>query len=168
MLKMLDLFAGVGVGVAAQAVGGIEEYGVEIMPAAIATRDGLGFNTPYNDVWEIDKAQELGFGPDWAMWASPPCQSYSISGKGNGRRALDRVITALHERRWEDIDSLRELSVELGEDGDKTALVLTPLAYIHRYRPEWVAFEQVPAVLPVWEAHRGPLEEMGYSVWVCE
>lgn len=75
MLKMLDLFAGVGVAVAAQAVGGIEEYGVEIMPAAIATRDGLGFNTPYNDVWEIDKAQELGFGPDWAMWASPPARA---------------------------------------------------------------------------------------------
>ena len=163
MLKMLDLFAGVGVGVAAQAVGGIEEYGVEIAPEVVRTRDVAGFHTPYNDVWEIEKAQNLD---TRRLWASAPCQSYSISGKGNGRRALDRVITALHERRWEDIDSLRELSVELGEDGDKTALVLTPLAYIHRYRPEFVAFEQVPTVLPVWEAHRGPLEEMGYSVWV--
>ena len=163
MLKMLDLFSGVGVGVAAQAVGGIEEYGVEIAPEVVRTRDVAGFHTPYNDVWEIEKAQNLD---TRRLWASAPCQSYSISGKGNGRRALDRVITALHERRWEDIDSLRELSVELGEDGDKTALVLTPLAYIHRYRPEFVAFEQVPTVLPVWEAHRGPLEEMGYSVWV--
>ena len=484
MLKMLDLFSGVGVGVAAQAVGGIEEYGVEIMPAAIATRDGLGFNTPYNDVWEIDKAQELGFGPDWAMWASPPCfgagtpvltrrgsvkiedvvigdyvwthqnrwrkvidtmnrtaeaiqigpvvttpdhpffsrqqwrkwrtrdrrgyewgvgdesswvhageskghfwatplevrggesapdslpnpwiagryvadgwigkdglslaigdgreepsgawaisqngpkwrrftkrtkwdsilesdfgsgahhktiptwifstsdeyrreflrgylagdgtvirdghrantvsaslasqlrllaisldmtsslmfvktpdttviegrtvnqsdyygvtflentgrytrdkdgfrwtkqrrdpkpigertvyditveedhsftawgyivhncQSYSVAGRGAGRKALDNVLAAIHDERYKDIHALKALGEEIGEDGDKTALVLTPLAYIHRYRPEWVAFEQVPAVLPVWEAHRGPLEEMGYSVWV--
>ena len=93
------------------------------------------------------------------------CQSYSTAGKGNGRKALDQVLTALQEGRWRDIDSLRDLSRELGEDGDKTALVLTPLAYIHRYRPEWVAFEQVPTVLPVWEAHRGPLEKMGYSVW---
>lgn len=162
MLKMLDLFSGVGVGVAARSLGILED-GVEIAPEVVRTRDVAGFHTPYNDVWEIEKAQNLD---TRRLWASAPCQSYSISGKGNGRRALDRVIAALHERRWEDIDSLRELSVELGEDGDKTALVLTPLAYVHRYRPEWVAFEQVPAVLPVWEAHRGPLEEMGYSVWV--
>ena len=167
MLKMLDLFSGVGVGVAAQAVGGIEEYGVEIMPAAIATRDGLGFNTPYNDVWEIDKAQELGFGPDWAMWASPPCPTFSIAGRGTGRKALDNVLAAIHDERYKDIHAIKALGAEIGgSDGDKTALVLTPLAYIHRYRPRFIGMEQVPAVLPVWEAHRGPLEEMGYSVWV--
>ena len=167
MLKMLDLFSGVGVGVAAQAVGGIEEYGVEIMPAAIATRDGLGFNTPYNDVWEIDKAQELGFGPDWAMWASPPCPTFSIAGRGTGRKALDNVLAAIHDERYKDIHAIKALGAEIGgSDGDKTALVLTPLAYIHHYRPRFIGMEQVPAVLPVWEAHRGPLEELGYSVWV--
>jgi DNA (cytosine-5)-methyltransferase 1 len=167
MLKMLDLFSGVGVGVATQAVGGIEEYGVEIMPAAIATRDGLGFNTPYNDVWEIDKAQELGFGPDWAMWDSPPCPTFSIAGRGTGRKALDNVLAAIHNERYKDIHAIKALGAEIGgSDGDKTALVLTPLAYIHRYRPRFIGMEQVPAVLPVWEAHRGPLEELGYSVWV--
>ena len=167
MLKMLDLFSGVGVGVAAQAVGGIEEYGVEIAPAAIATRDVAGFHTPYNDVWEIDKAQELGFGPDWAMWASPPCPTFSIAGRGAGRKALDNVLAAIHDERYKDIHAIKALGAEIGgSDGDKTALVLTPLAYIHRYRPRFIGMEQVPAVLPVWEAHRGPLEEMGYSVWV--
>ena len=76
------------------------------------------------------------------------------------------MLAAIHDERYKDIHALKALGEEIGEDGDKTALVLTPLAYIHRYRPEWVAFEQVPTVLPVWEAHRGPLEEMGYSVWV--
>ena len=159
---MLDLFAGVGVGCAARSLN-IEEDGVEIMPEAIATRDVVGFRTPYNDVWDIEKAEGID---SRVMWASPSCQSYSAAGRGAGRRALDQVLDAVHSRRWEDIDSLRDLSHEIGDDGDRTAIVLTPLAYIHRYRPEFVAFEQVPTVLPVWEAHRGPLEEMGYSVWV--
>lgn len=47
----LDLFAGTGWGVACQALG-IEEYGVEIMPEAVATRELNGMTTIYNDVWE--------------------------------------------------------------------------------------------------------------------
>lgn len=161
---MLDLFAGSGVAVATKKMG-ITEHGVEIMPEAIATRDAAGFSTPYNDAWEIESPARLGLDTR-VLWASPSCQSYSVAGRGAGRRALDQVLDAVDLRRWEDIDSLRDLSHEIGDDGDRTAIVLTPLAYIHRYRPEFVAFEQVPAVLPVWEAHRGPLEEMGYSVWV--
>lgn len=159
-MKMLDLFAGTGVGVAAQQLG-IEEHGVEIMPEAVASRDAAGFLTPYNDVWEIDKAERIGFEN---LWASPPCQTFSVAGKGAGRRALDDVLGAIRAERWVDIDGLRELGSEVGDD--RTALVLTPLAYIKRYRPIHVALEQVPTVLPVWEAYRGPLEQMGYSVWV--
>ena len=55
---MLDLFAGVGVGCAARSLN-IEEDGVEIMPEAIATRDVVGFRTPYNDVWDIEKAEGI-------------------------------------------------------------------------------------------------------------
>lgn len=46
----LDLFAGHGWGVACQKLG-IEEYGVEIMPEAIATRELNGMTTVYHDVW---------------------------------------------------------------------------------------------------------------------
>ena len=92
------------------------------------------------------------------------CQSYSTAGRGAGRKALDQVVTAIKDRDWQDIDKLRDLGHRVGDD--RTALVLTPLAYVHKYRPEFVAFEQVPTVLSVWEAHREPLEEMGYSVWV--
>lgn len=45
----LDLFAGTGWGVACQL--GIEEYGVEIMPEACATRAANGMITLYADVW---------------------------------------------------------------------------------------------------------------------
>ena len=158
-LRMLDLFAGTGVGVAASRMG-IKEWGVEIMPAAIATRDAAGFDTPYYDAWEIDKAEDLDFN---TLWASPPCQTFSVAGGGSGRKALDDVIRGIREERWKDIESLKRLGAEVGDD--RTALVLTPLAYVHRYRPTYVALEQVPAVLPVWEAYVEPLEEMGYSVW---
>lgn len=158
-MKLLDLFAGTGVGVAASQLGVIE-YGVEIMPEAIATRDAAGFITPYTDVWEIEKAESLEFN---ALWASPPCQTFSMAGAGSGRRALDDVARGISEGRWMSIDSLRRLGAEVGDD--RTALVLTPLAYIKRFLPTHVALEQVPTVLPVWEAYREPLEALGYSVW---
>ncbi|MEV8761048.1 DNA cytosine methyltransferase, partial [Klebsiella pneumoniae] len=49
---------------------------------------------------------------------------------------------------------------------DRTALVLTPLAHVHRDRPMFVTWEQVPPVLPVWEACAEVMRDMGYSVWV--
>lgn len=63
----LDLFAGTGWGVACQALG-IEEYGVEIMPEAIATRELNGMTTIYNDVWEgleerpVEAVKKMGKG----------------------------------------------------------------------------------------------------------
>lgn len=159
-MKLLDLFAGTGVGVAAHWLG-VPELGVEIWEPAFQTREAVGFQTPYRDVWEIERAETLDFD---SMWASPPCQTFSVAGKGTGRKALDDVVAGVADRRWLDMDSLRELGSEVGDD--RTALVLTPLAYAHRYRPRVIALEQVPTVLPVWEAYVGPLEEMGYSVWV--
>jgi DNA (cytosine-5)-methyltransferase 1 len=50
-MKALDLFAGTGGGVACQELG-IDEVGVEIMPAAIETRAANGMETLYEDVWE--------------------------------------------------------------------------------------------------------------------
>lgn len=144
---MLDLFAGTGVGVAARDLG-IREYGVEIMPEAIASRELAGFQTPYNDAWDIDAPQRLGLDFN-TMWASPPCQTYSVAGKGSGRRALDDVLAAIKSERWVDIDDLRALGESVGDE--RTALVLTPLTYANKYLPRYIALEQVPTVLPVWE-----------------
>lgn len=61
-----------------------------------------------------------------------------------------------------DPDALREF----GEKHDpRTALVLTPLAHVARDLPMHVVFEQVPPVLPVWEACAAAMRRWGYSVW---
>ena len=50
-MKALDLFAGTGWAVGARSLG-IEEYAVEIMPEANATRAANGMSAPvFEDVW---------------------------------------------------------------------------------------------------------------------
>ncbi|MCB8043673.1 DNA cytosine methyltransferase [Microbacterium oxydans] len=39
------------------------------------------------------------------------------------------------------------------------------MAHIWAHRPQYVALEQVPTVLPVWEAMADVLRGLGYSVW---
>lgn len=155
----LDLFAGSGVGVAHQHLG-IPEHGVEIMPEAIATREMHGMHTPYNDVWEVEKAANLIFN---SLWGSPPCQAFSAAGKGAGRKALDDVLAAIASGAWRRIDELRDFATSLGDE--RIGLVLTPLHYAFAFRPTYIALEQVPPVLPVWEAMAEVLRSFGYSVW---
>jgi DNA (cytosine-5)-methyltransferase 1 len=170
----LDLFAGTGWGVACQRLG-IEEYGVEIMPEAIATREANGMPTIYRDVWEglatppseapeawgAEATARLIGGYDLLI-ASPPCQTFSMAGGGAGRKALDDVLEAIATRAYLDPAELRAF----GEKHDpRTALVLTPLAHVARDTPLYVIFEQVPPVLPVWEACADEMRRWGYSVW---
>lgn len=160
-MKALDLFAGSGWGVACKHLG-IDEYGVEIMPEAIATREANGMNTIYNDVWDGLKGTTEY--PEYDLLiASPPCQTFSTAGQGSGRRALDDVLALIEEGAYKlPGEGLRLLAAERGLD-DRTALVLTPLAHIYRDRPKYVALEQVPTVLPVWQAYVEVLRELGYS-----
>ena len=161
-MKALDLFAGTGWGVACQRIG-IKEYGVEIMPEACATREANGMETVYNDVWDglAGKAEY----PEYELLiSSPPCQTFSTAGKGAGREALDDVLGLIAEAAYKLPGAgLREIASERGLD-DRTALVLTPLAHVWRDKPKYVAWEQVPAVLPVWEACARVMREWGYSV----
>ena len=157
----LDLFAGHGWGVACQKLG-IEEYGVEIMPEAIATRELNGMTTIYRDVWEgLEDSSRWRIDYDLLI-ASPPCQTFSMAGGGAGRKALDDVLGLIDEKAYRDVAALRAF----GESHDpRTALVLTPLAHVYRDLPRYVVFEQVPPVLPVWERCAEEMRAWGYSVW---
>lgn len=158
----LDLFAGSGWGVACKWLG-IHENGVEIMPEAVATREAAGMKTIYRDVW--DGLLDPSMVPDHDLHiSSPPCQTFSAAGNGAGRRALSDVLTAIVEGLHEDPRRLFELTERLDP---KTALVLTPLAHVFRDRPRFVALEQVPSVLPVWQACAEVMRTWGYSVEVA-
>lgn len=178
-LYALDLFAGTGWGVACNWLG-IEEQGVDNMPEVIETREANGMKNLYHDVWDglLGRPKHEGGNREGLAYlpahiisvlrnynlliASPPCQTFSQAGKGEGRKALDQVIAAIKNHDYMD----PEVLFELGEATDpRTALVLTPLAYAHRDRPKYIVFEQVPPVLPVWEAAALELQEMGYSTW---
>jgi DNA (cytosine-5)-methyltransferase 1 len=155
----LDLFAGHGWGVACQRLG-IEELGVEIMPEAVATRKANGMTTIFGDVWEgLEGRKET---PRYDLLiASPPCQTFSVAGGGAGRVALDEVLALIDSRAFLDVARLRAF----GETHDpRTALVLTPIAHVARDLPRFVVFEQVPPVLPVWEACARVMRIWGYSV----
>lgn len=89
------------------------------------------------------------------------CQTFSIAGNGSGRQALNRVLKAVEDGVHLDSDTLLEFAATVD---DRTALVLTPLTYINEFRPEYVILEQVPQVLPVWEAFAPVLESWNYSV----
>lgn len=153
-----DLFAGAGGWDVGAAEIGIETRGVENMKEARATREAAGLSTIHDDVWTYEPdGQAVG------KIASPPCQTFSQAGKGAGHRALDDVLRAIREGAWRDRDHLREFGEALGDE--RTALVLTPLHFATQYEYEWLAWEQVPTVRPVWEACADVLRWHGWSVW---
>lgn len=160
-LVALDHFAGLGWGVACERLG-IREYGVEIAPSAIRMRSANGMRTVYRDVWTGLFNSELV--PEHDLYiASPPCQTFSMAGKGEGRKALDDVLSLIDRRAYSSGWMLEHSARNLDP---RTALVLTPLAHIWQHRPRLVALEQVPEVLPVWHACASVLRSTGYSVWV--
>lgn len=67
--------------------------------------------------------------------ASPPCQDFSVAG------------------------------AQAGIDGDKGRLMSEVLRWSTALRPEWIACEQVPPVLPYWEDYAYRLRALGYATW---
>lgn len=67
--------------------------------------------------------------------ASPPCQSFSENGKRGG------------------------------EADPRGRLVHEAMRYVDALHPQWIAFEQVKTVLPIWREHVKALRKMGYSAW---
>lgn len=150
----LDLFAGSGWAVACRWVG-IRDLGVELMPEARGTRDLNGFETPFDDVSLLQNHQLRNLGIKIHI-GSPPCQTYSVSGKGQGREALDRVIIGAKQiavgKMWRPQD----------DDDPRTWLALEPLRLLLMQMPEYFIWEQVPTVLPVWEVCADIARSVGY------
>lgn len=153
-----DCFAGAGGWDLAARDLGIHARGIENMPAARATRDAAELTTIHDDVWTyVPDGKAVG------LIASPPCQTFSTAGKGAGRKALDDVLRGIRDGYYLDLDHLRFLGAEVG--AERPALVLTPLHFATAYDYEWLAWEQVPTVMPVWEACAEVLRGRGWHVW---
>ena len=157
---VLDLFSGHGVGVAIRQLGA-KEYAVDNSKDVNQTRIANGMPpVHYEDVWDVHRAEGLDFD---TLWGSPVCPTFSAAGKGSGRKQMPLILDAVADKTWLDIDALREWSDSL--EDVRSGLTLVPLHYIHRFRPTFVALEQVKEVVPIWEAYAVELESLGYSVW---
>ena len=132
---------------------GLEPVGIEWDAAACATRAAAGHLTIRADLATYRPYHRPGSVAGY--WASPPCQTFSTAGKGDGRDQLDDLAAVIHAERWADADLFDDKTRHV-IDAARTAVELTP---------EWVAMEQVPAVLPLWRALCHVLERHGYSTW---
>lgn len=166
--RIVDLFAGPGgLDIAAQILG-IPAIGIEWDDDACMTREAAGLETVHGDVRDHSPDSDR-FREATVLTGGPPCQSFSVAGSGAGRRALDDVLDLVGKLgRAASPDDLEFVMKEAEAfDDDRTALVLQPLKWaLHaRFldRPyQAIVLEQVPAVLPVWEAVGEVLEQLGY------
>jgi DNA (cytosine-5)-methyltransferase 1 len=160
--QMVDLFAGPGgLDVAAHWLN-VSVAGIEWDANAFATRRAAGLETRHADVRDFGPAD---FPSATILAGGPPCQTYTVAGGGAGRRALELVLGFVKR-----MAAGEDVSAELAKmDDERTGLVLEPLRWAleaeAKRRPfEAILLEQVPAVLPVWEAIGEALAGIDYKV----
>lgn len=158
-------FAGAGGCSLGKRLAGVEGQviGVEIEKHAVATARAAGHERLHADV----RSPEVR-GVDWGQLdgysAGPPCQSFSSAGRGEGRPHLANLAKAASLVAAGGV--LPEVAVRRVDDAaldERSILVLEPMLVIRRHRPRWIMLEQVPQVLPIWEAYAEILREH-YSV----
>ncbi len=158
--EIVDLFAGPGgLDVAARQLGK-RVIGIEHDSSACATRRAARLATIHDDVRKYTPEH---FPAATVLAGGPPCQTYSVAGNGVGRKNLESVL-AFAER----IANGEDVEDEFGQLDEMTGLVLEPLRWALKAldigRPyHAIVLEQVPAVMPVWKAVAGILEDRGYK-----
>jgi DNA (cytosine-5)-methyltransferase 1 len=167
---VIDLFAGPlpgGWDLGARALG-LDPFGIEWDEAACATRAAAWLRTLSADVAALHPFDTLlncfGVGVPrlHGLIASPPCQAWSMAGKGGGRRDKEHVVrcagelAAGHDTRAEHAEQCED---------PRSILVVEPLRWALALEPEWLAFEQVPPVLELWSMFAQILALKGYSTW---
>jgi DNA (cytosine-5)-methyltransferase 1 len=159
-IDTIDLFAGCGGWSEAAKALGIREFGIELDPWACATRRAAGHLTVRADVAKFSTRRLIG--RILGLIGSPPCGTFSAAGKGEGVDDLPLLHQAL-----DDLATGRDTRAQLAAacSDPRTPLVVEPLRYALELRPEWIALEQVPAVLPLWHHIAAILATLGYSTW---
>ncbi|MGW0839610.1 DNA cytosine methyltransferase [Streptomyces sp. NPDC002787] len=160
MLPALDLFAGPGGWSEGLRALGLRDVGIEIDPAACATRAAAGHTTIRADVAAYPTAPLRG--KVAGVIGSAPCQTFSAAGLHAGSDDM-----ALCHQGMDDLAHGRDTRTALRAAcaDPRSLLVIEPLRYALDLRPEWIALEQVPAVAPLFAHIAGILRALGYSVW---
>lgn len=154
---ILDLFAGPGGWSEGLRAIGLGDVGLEWDRDACRTRAAAGHKTIRCDVSVYPV--EPFVGKVTGLIASPPCQAFSMAGKRQGMLDLGRIHAAVEASRSGWRDELRA-----GPWADpRSALILEPLRWAWSLKPEWIACEQVPPALPVWEHVADVLRSWGYD-----
>ncbi|MCW2981291.1 MAG: hypothetical protein JWO14_3018 [Solirubrobacterales bacterium] len=153
---ILDLFAGAGGWEEGLRGAGPGALGIELDPTACATARAAGHDRLEADVADLVPG---AFAPLWGLIASPPCQAWSIAGKKLGRQDRPEVIACAHELAGGLDSRVRHLEACADE---RSLLTVEPLRWALALRPRWIALEQVPAVLELWELFATLLKGHGY------
>jgi len=153
---IVDLFAGAGGWEEGLAQLGHQAIGIETDPLACQTAQAAGHRREALDVAATDPTR---FGTVTGLIASPPCQAYSVAGKGLGRRDKPHVIACARDLAA-GRDTRAELRAACGDS--RSLLTVEPLRWALALRPQWIALEQVPPVLELWELFAQLLAGHGY------
>ncbi|MFI6941766.1 DNA cytosine methyltransferase [Streptomyces sp. NPDC050418] len=174
--KILDLFAGPGgLDVAAHFLG-VPSMGIEWDRNACLTRYEAGLDTIHGDVSKVRKERFSEIPEEYNVLAGgPPCQSFSVAGKGRGRAQFDdlRELMKLMEALVDDHEN-PEIDKKLAKLDPRAALVLEPLRWlltrnaVHGKPYDAIILEQVPTALPVWHEYKEILRSLpGELAYEC-
>jgi DNA (cytosine-5)-methyltransferase 1 len=136
--------------------------GLEQDPDACATAIAAGFMRVQCDIMLVDPLSYLGV---VGMIASPPCQTFTDAGKGEGQASINDLIAALSLVAAGETCAAASVACGLDSADPRSTLTLEPMRFIRVLKPRWIAFEEVVQVLPVWEGYATILRDLGYSVW---
>jgi DNA (cytosine-5)-methyltransferase 1 len=156
----IDLFAGPGGWDVAATRLGLDVIGVEFDDAACATRKAAGLATWQGDVAAVGNLDRRR-GKVGGLIASPPCPGFSAAGKGLGRKDMPHIVECLRElgKGRDTREHLRSVCLD-----ERSPLTVEPLRWALAMQPTWLAWEQVPAVLPLWEKCAEILRYHGWHV----
>lgn len=140
-------------------------WGIELDEDATATQRAAGMACEQADITSLDPQDYCWFNDPtvhFHLHASPPCQTFSAAGKGDGRKHLENLGSAAY-----DILLRGVTYIDLSDVPEGSLLVLEPARWIHALRPDSISMEQVRSVLPIWESYAEGLEAIGYSTWTA-
>jgi DNA (cytosine-5)-methyltransferase 1 len=159
---IIDLFAGPGGwSTGLNALGRAETVGIDCDRAACDTARAAGHERLQADIAELDPSQAVSSSVVEGLIASPPCQGFSTAGSGKPSRDSRLLVAAVADMAC-GLDPRVTLAAKLGGTG--LVLALEPLRWVLELEPDWTAWEQVPAVMPLWKACAGVLRSRGYQV----